>query len=198
MSLRQSGTPAWQRLQAVRAVEAYRDAVLRRGEPSLGEVWQALQRLAEREREGAETGAAGASGPGVEDERHLVGMIDPDEPPCVQELLGHKDVRTTMIYAHVMNKQGFGRRFCQRKRGLLVGLANARWQPSGSRQGHQPLRRRGVEGVQRLNQEFGRRMNGRKMGRGNRFGGMDVRESLCRVELLMNESRTVARGNFTW
>ncbi len=82
-SLRQSGTPAWQRLQAVRAVEAYRDLVLGAGEPSLGEIRQALQELAEREHDDA---ADGASGPGVEDERHLVGMIDPDEPQCLQEL----------------------------------------------------------------------------------------------------------------
>jgi len=93
MSLRQSGTPAWPRLQAVQAVEAYRDLVLRRGELSLGEVRQALQRLAEREREGAETGAAGASGPGVEDERHLVGMIDSKEPACLQELRREMRVR---------------------------------------------------------------------------------------------------------
>lgn len=26
----------------------------------------------------------------------------------IQELLGHKDVRTTMIYAHVMNQGGCG------------------------------------------------------------------------------------------
>ncbi len=90
MSLRQSGTPAWQRLQAV---EAYRDLSLRTGEPSLGEVRQALQRLAERERDGAEAGAAGASGPGLEDERHLVGMIDPHESPCLQELRRELRVR---------------------------------------------------------------------------------------------------------
>lgn len=34
-SLLQSGTPAWQRLQAVRAVDAYRNLVLRTDEPTL-------------------------------------------------------------------------------------------------------------------------------------------------------------------
>ncbi|GEM_PF-1124968 len=92
-SLLQSGVPAWQRLQAVRAVEAYRDLILRTGEPSLGEIRQALQRLAERERDDAAAGAAGASEPSVQDERHLVGMIDPGEPQCMQELRRELRVR---------------------------------------------------------------------------------------------------------
>jgi hypothetical protein len=92
-SLLKSGAPAWQRLQAVRAVEAYRDLILRTGEPSLGEIRQALQRLAARERDQAATGAAGASEPGVEDERHLIGIIDPDEPQCLQELRRELRVR---------------------------------------------------------------------------------------------------------
>ncbi len=103
-SLLQSGTPAWQRLQAVRAVEAYRDLVLRTGEPSLGEIRQTLQRLAEQERDEAATGAAGASRPGVADESHLVGLIDPNEPECLQKMrremrLRRKALETERAYA---------------------------------------------------------------------------------------------------
>ena len=43
-SLRDSGTPAWQRLQAVRAVEAYRKLVLGTEEPSLVEIHKASPR----------------------------------------------------------------------------------------------------------------------------------------------------------
>jgi integron integrase len=103
-SLLDSKTPAWQRLQAVRAVEAYRDLVLGTGEPSLGEIRQALQRLAAQESDKAVTGAAGASRAGVEDERHLVGIIDPEEPPCLQALrrelrLRRKALETERAYA---------------------------------------------------------------------------------------------------
>lgn len=63
-SLLASETPAWQRLQAVRAVEAYRDLVLGTSEPSLGEIRQVLQRRAAEERGDRAASAAGDSRPG--------------------------------------------------------------------------------------------------------------------------------------
>jgi hypothetical protein len=86
-------TPAWQRLQAVRAVEAYRDLVLGTGEPPLGDIRQVLQRLVAEELADAAGGAAGASRPGVDDERHLVGVIDPQEPLVLQEMRRELRVR---------------------------------------------------------------------------------------------------------
>ena len=44
------GKTAWQRLQAVRAIEFYRTDVLKQREPTLDEIRQALSELAERER----------------------------------------------------------------------------------------------------------------------------------------------------
>ncbi len=45
-TLRDNGVPAWQRLQAARAVEAYRQHILKMEQPSLLEIKQTLQRLA--------------------------------------------------------------------------------------------------------------------------------------------------------
>ena len=59
-SLLKSQTPAWQRLQAVRAVEAYRDLVLGTPEPSLLDIRNTLARLAARE-QNQKTGDADAS-----------------------------------------------------------------------------------------------------------------------------------------
>ena len=45
-TIRDRGVPAWQRLQAVRAIEAYRQHVLKIDQPSLVRFKQTLQRLA--------------------------------------------------------------------------------------------------------------------------------------------------------
>ena len=75
-SLLNSGTPAWQRLQGVRAVEAYRDLVLGTSEPCLKEMKAILGRFAAAERE--------SGGPGVQDEQPIIGIIDPSEPALIQ------------------------------------------------------------------------------------------------------------------
>ena len=88
-SLLKNQVPAWQRLQAVRAIEAYRNLVLRTEVPSLEFIRQTLSRLADQERA---TGA-GAGRPGVEDERHLIGQIDPNEPAVIQKVRKEMRVR---------------------------------------------------------------------------------------------------------
>jgi beta-phosphoglucomutase-like phosphatase (HAD superfamily) len=88
-SLLKSNTPAWQRLQAVRAIEAYRNLVLRTELPALDHIRQKLSRLADQERA---TGT-GAGRPGLQDERHLIGRIDPTEPVIVQEMRKQLRVR---------------------------------------------------------------------------------------------------------
>lgn len=78
---RDNGTLAWQRLQAVRAVELYRNLVLKTQHPSLHEIRQTLGRLADRER------ATGTHSCGVNGGRRaLVGVIDPVEPAILQQM----------------------------------------------------------------------------------------------------------------
>ncbi len=77
-SLLKSGTPAWQRLQGVRAVEAYRDLVLGTSEPCLKEMKTILGRFAAAERE--------SGGPGIQDEQQIIGIIDPSEPALIQQM----------------------------------------------------------------------------------------------------------------
>ena len=99
------------RLDACRqcAVEAYRDLVLGTSEPCLGETRQVPQRLAAQEQGDAAASAAGASRPGTEDERHLVGTIDPQEPQCLQELrremrLRRRALETERAYANWVSR----------------------------------------------------------------------------------------------
>ena len=98
-SLLKSKTPAWQRLQAVRAIEAYRDLVLQTAVPSLTPIRQKLSQMADQERA---TGV-GSGRPGVQDERQLIGRIDPAEPAIVQQMrrelrVRHKALDTERAY----------------------------------------------------------------------------------------------------
>ena len=85
-SLRDNRVPSWQRLQAVRAVEAYRDLVLRTDQPSLAEMRRVLQRHAAANDPGDLFQATGCGPAGNRDEPQIVGIIDPNEPEVIQHL----------------------------------------------------------------------------------------------------------------
>jgi integron integrase len=98
-SLRDHGTPAWQRLQAVRALEAYQSLVRGVDAVDLRRIHLALSRLAEREKKSE----AACESPGARDERHLVGVIDASEPLVIQQVrrelrLRHKALPTERAY----------------------------------------------------------------------------------------------------
>ncbi len=78
--LRDNGTPAWQRLQAVRAVEMYCNLVLHTDRPALYEIRRTLGPLAVRDR------VAGGDDSAVPNEQQLVGRIDTDEPEIIQQM----------------------------------------------------------------------------------------------------------------
>jgi hypothetical protein len=104
-TLRDNGTPAWQRLQAVRTVESYRNLVLKTDQPALHEIRQTLGRLADQERADG-THFCGAKG----DNQELVGIIDPREPAILQQMrrelrLRRKAMETEKAYV------GWVRRF---------------------------------------------------------------------------------------
>jgi integron integrase len=99
-SLLENKVPAWQRLQAVRAIEAYRNLVLQTEVPSLEYFRLKLSQFADQERA---TGGVGTGRPGVEDERHLIGPIDPREPAIIQQMrkemrVRHKALETEKAY----------------------------------------------------------------------------------------------------
>lgn len=91
-SLRDTGVPAWQRLQAARSLEAYRQHALETDEPSLVAIKQALQRLAAQERNDVNA-AVTADKQKTPD---LVGTLPANEPESVRLLrvelrrFGHK------------------------------------------------------------------------------------------------------------
>lgn len=101
-SLLKSGTPAWQRLQGVRAVEAYRNLVLQESEPNLHHVKLKLSRLSAKPANEQDSGLAFGS-PGISDERKLIGVIDSSEPAVIQTMrkelrLRHKALETERAY----------------------------------------------------------------------------------------------------
>lgn len=96
--LLKSETPAWQRQQAVRAIESYRDSVLQTHEPSLKDIISTLERIAAKE---------GALGKGetvtAAEQERMVGVIDRDEPLVIQEArremrLHYKKIDTEKAY----------------------------------------------------------------------------------------------------
>lgn len=93
-SLVRSKTPAWQRLQALRAIESYRNLVLKTAEPSLQYYRTELSRRAAIER---------ADQPDSRSERQITGVIDPNEPAVIQKMrremrLHRKALRTERAY----------------------------------------------------------------------------------------------------
>ncbi len=80
-SLRDRGVPAWQRLQAARAIEWYQGIVLKHGYVDFSPYIVKLGELAAIDRR---SGAGGSAG-GIAGEG-LPGRLDPDEPPAVRDL----------------------------------------------------------------------------------------------------------------
>jgi len=85
--LLKNGAPAWQRWQAVRAIECYRDLVLQRSEPDLSEVILALAKLGKRERN-----IALDAEPTEEELAVLRGNINSNEPALIQTMRGEMRV----------------------------------------------------------------------------------------------------------
>ena len=86
--------PAWQRLQGVRAIEAYRDLVLKKDSPSLTQIKQRLARQVGIERQLGVTSVA---------LKDVVGKIDDSEPEIIQRMrrelrLHFKQLETERAY----------------------------------------------------------------------------------------------------
>lgn len=105
-SLLKSGAPAWQRRQAVRALECYRERVLGRSEPDLSDIILTLTQLAKRERN------IDVDAPPTEEElKKLRGNINRGEPLLIQTMRGelrvlHYSMATERAYVRWI------KRFC--------------------------------------------------------------------------------------
>jgi len=99
------GRKAWQRLQIVKAVEYYRNTILKTAEPDLRDIREVLARAAEQER---------SADAGPVREIDVVGIIDPNEPEPIRQLrrelrLLHRTRSTEKTYVLRVNQ--FLRRF---------------------------------------------------------------------------------------
>jgi integron integrase len=74
---------AWQRLQAVEAIQAYQKLILKTDEPSLADVRGKLVRISALELRTQTMN--GQDGTGPEDRRKLIGRIDQSEPEIIQK-----------------------------------------------------------------------------------------------------------------
>ncbi len=82
-SLLEAGAPAWQRWQAVRSLECYRDWVLKRSEPDLSDIIAKLAQLGRQERNLA------LDVPPTEEELAKIrGKVDPAEPALIRTMRG--------------------------------------------------------------------------------------------------------------
>jgi len=87
-TLLKNKTPAWQRLQAIRAIEAYRNIVLHTPHPSLHRIRQTLTQLAARERsQGLATDRSWIDSTG---RQKLIGKINPNEPELSPTHVPHR------------------------------------------------------------------------------------------------------------
>lgn len=86
-TLLESGAPAWQRWQAVRSLECYRDLVLKRSEPDLSKIVMTLARLGRLERN------IDLEAPPTEEElAQLRGNVNRGEPAFIQTMRGEMRV----------------------------------------------------------------------------------------------------------
>ncbi len=105
--LRDRGVPAWQRLQAARAIDWYCRVVLQRAEPAMIEIKQTLDRIATREKV---TG-------GLPDAPGVVGFIDPNEPQFLQSLRREMRLRRMALQTE-RSYVGWVRRFSDEHGGV--------------------------------------------------------------------------------
>lgn len=100
--LRDRGKAAWQRLQAVRAFEFYRDHVLKTEGPDFCDIRQKLAEIAAREGTNTRPPTDSVS-------QRAVGVLDPNEPDVLQAMrrqlrLEHYSLRTEQAYVAWVNR----------------------------------------------------------------------------------------------